>query len=282
MNKLNILQHNYLVHPYAVGKDKRSLAMVIPSEIVKALGIDPLSIFLLLKVKGIDDLQIQIIREADLAKKYTKISFLPISLRILISRMVVESNRDESVVMEGKGILENVNDIHDEHISFLFKNARIKLLSIVVNTDQQKKQIVAELAKELEGGGQRSDTICNKIVKQLKDIVSPSFIRECRDEKLQAKLSCTECQTREKKATERTQISNATGAKSRKKKVKKRKEVIVIEVDGRRCPFKKDEGEPSSTTTTDLVYTMTTDRIFDQSPLQPQPQKQHEQQLKSI
>lgn len=69
MYKVNNLQNNYLIRPYQVGKDKRSLAMVLPSDIVKALGIDPLSIFLLLKVKGIDDLQIQIIREEDLVKK---------------------------------------------------------------------------------------------------------------------------------------------------------------------------------------------------------------------
>lgn len=59
----------YPIRPYAVGKDKRSLAMVIPSEIVKALEINPQSVFLLLKVKSAENLQIQIIREDDLAKK---------------------------------------------------------------------------------------------------------------------------------------------------------------------------------------------------------------------
>ena len=63
------LQNKYLVSPYAVGKDKKSLAMVLPVEIVKALEINPQSVFLLLEVKGKDELQLQIIRESDLVKR---------------------------------------------------------------------------------------------------------------------------------------------------------------------------------------------------------------------
>jgi hypothetical protein len=46
--------------------------MILPSEIVKTLQIDPLTILLLLKVKGIDEIQLKIIREEDLAKKDTE------------------------------------------------------------------------------------------------------------------------------------------------------------------------------------------------------------------
>jgi hypothetical protein len=66
--KCTYLQNKYLITPYAVGKDKKSLAMVLPAEEVKTLEINPQSIFLLLNVKGKDDLQLQIIRE-DLVKK---------------------------------------------------------------------------------------------------------------------------------------------------------------------------------------------------------------------
>ena len=52
-----------------MGKDKKSLAMVLPVEIVKALEINPQSVFLLLEVKGKDELQLQIIRESDLVKR---------------------------------------------------------------------------------------------------------------------------------------------------------------------------------------------------------------------
>ena len=51
------LQNKYLVTPYAVGKHKKSLAMVLPVGVVKALEINPQSIFLLLVVKGKDELQ---------------------------------------------------------------------------------------------------------------------------------------------------------------------------------------------------------------------------------
>ena len=43
--------------------------MVIPSEIVKTLEINPQFVFLLLKIRGKDDLQLKIIKEADLEKK---------------------------------------------------------------------------------------------------------------------------------------------------------------------------------------------------------------------
>jgi hypothetical protein len=66
------LQQQYLIQPYKVGKHKKSLAMILPSEIVKTLQIDPLTILLLLKVKGIDEIQLKIIREEDLAKKDTE------------------------------------------------------------------------------------------------------------------------------------------------------------------------------------------------------------------
>jgi hypothetical protein len=66
------LQQKYLIQPYKVGKHKKSLAMILPSEIVKTLQIDPLTILLLLKVKGIDEIQLKIIREEDLAKKDTE------------------------------------------------------------------------------------------------------------------------------------------------------------------------------------------------------------------
>ena len=63
MNKI------YLIRPYAVGKDKKSLAMVLPSELVKTLEIEPQVIFLSIKVMGVDNLLLQIIRQSDLERK---------------------------------------------------------------------------------------------------------------------------------------------------------------------------------------------------------------------
>ena len=62
----------YYISPYQVGKDKRSLAMVLPSELVKSLNIDPLTILFLLKVEGHDELQLRIIRQEHLEKKDTE------------------------------------------------------------------------------------------------------------------------------------------------------------------------------------------------------------------
>lgn len=59
----------YLIHPYSVGKDKKSLAMVIPSEVVKALEINPQAIFLSLKVIGVDRIHLDIIRQSDIERK---------------------------------------------------------------------------------------------------------------------------------------------------------------------------------------------------------------------
>lgn len=52
-----------------MGKDKRSLAMVLPSELIRSLNIDPLTILFLLKVEGHDELQLRIVRQEHLEKK---------------------------------------------------------------------------------------------------------------------------------------------------------------------------------------------------------------------
>jgi hypothetical protein len=59
----------YLIQAYSVGKDKRSVAMVLPSEIVKSLRINPQNAFLLLRVNERSDIELKIIREEDLVKK---------------------------------------------------------------------------------------------------------------------------------------------------------------------------------------------------------------------
>jgi hypothetical protein len=64
--------HQYLIQPYWVGKHKRSLAMILPIGMVKALDINPQTVLLLLKVKGIDDIYLKIIRQEDLAEKNTE------------------------------------------------------------------------------------------------------------------------------------------------------------------------------------------------------------------
>src|SRR3954470_19070993 len=63
------LQNKYLIKPYTVGKDKKSLIMVMPSKIIKSLKINPQSVFFLLKVMGVDAIHLHVIREEDLVKE---------------------------------------------------------------------------------------------------------------------------------------------------------------------------------------------------------------------
>ena len=69
MHKVIILPKQYYVQPYLVGKDKRSLALILPAKLVKALDINAITILFLLKVGGHDELHLQIIRQEQLEKK---------------------------------------------------------------------------------------------------------------------------------------------------------------------------------------------------------------------
>jgi hypothetical protein len=46
--------------------------MILPSEVVKTIKFNPLTMLLFLKVNGMDELQLKIIREEDLIKKETE------------------------------------------------------------------------------------------------------------------------------------------------------------------------------------------------------------------
>lgn len=58
----------HVIQPYKVGKNKSSLAMVIPVDVVRSFNIDPNSDILLLKVMGSNEIQLKIIKEQDLEK----------------------------------------------------------------------------------------------------------------------------------------------------------------------------------------------------------------------
>jgi hypothetical protein len=70
----------------------------------------------------------------------------------------------------------------EEEISVLFQKARINLDKVDEQAKKEKKQIVKDLAEDLEGKIQ-IDTICIEISNQLHDKVSKRTIRECLDEK---------------------------------------------------------------------------------------------------
>jgi hypothetical protein len=70
----------------------------------------------------------------------------------------------------------------EQEISLLFEAARNKLEKIDAQAKKEKKQIVKDLAKDLEGQIP-TDTISIEIVTQLRSRVSERFIHECLDEK---------------------------------------------------------------------------------------------------
>lgn len=71
---------------------------------------------------------------------------------------------------------------HEEEISLLFENARIKIDEIDKQAKKEKKNIVKDLARDLERKI-RPETICIEIINQLRGRVSERFIRECLEDK---------------------------------------------------------------------------------------------------
>ncbi len=83
--------------------------------------------------------------------------------------------------------MEKFKDTLDEDISSLFNDVRNKLRSLYLQSKQQKKQIITDLALALEGKIS-IDSICIEIVNKLRGQVSDRFIRESLDEKYKQKI----------------------------------------------------------------------------------------------
>jgi hypothetical protein len=88
--------------------------------------------------------------------------------------------------LEEKAVLEKFKE-KDTETSLLFEDAIEKLDKIDVQANDSKKQIIINLAKNLEGKIP-TDIISMEITDQLRGRVSPSFIRECLDEKYKVKF----------------------------------------------------------------------------------------------
>ncbi len=77
-------------------------------------------------------------------------------------------------------------EVYKDEISLLVEAAIGKLDKVDAQAEGQKKHIVVDLAKDIEGKIP-IDTICMEIVDKLHGKVSPRFIRECLDEKYKQK-----------------------------------------------------------------------------------------------
>ena len=89
---LQTLQSSFIVRPFKIGKDKKSLSIVLPSKVVKSLHVNPLSVFLLLRTNGLDEINLKIIREEYLTKKDIEKIILPVD-------SVSQSSQQNSVVL---------------------------------------------------------------------------------------------------------------------------------------------------------------------------------------
>ena len=88
---------------------------------------------------------------------------------LLVKRMIIHERAEKFFEQE-------------EEISLLFEDARIKLDKTDEQAKKEKKNIVKDLAKDLEGKIP-IDTICIEIVNQLRGRVSERFIRECLEDR---------------------------------------------------------------------------------------------------
>jgi hypothetical protein len=136
---------------------------------------------------------------------------------------------------------------HDAEVTRLFEDARDKLESIEASSKKQKRQIVVELAKSLEGKI-ATESICADIVSQLHGQVSAGFIRECLDEKYKQKHRLANARKQQKMQRKGQQhepgstedLAKVTTLNQEDDKVKK--ELIILDVGGRAVPQEnKDE-----------------------------------------
>ena len=125
-------------------------------------------------------------------------------------------------------MIQNSNS-GDKEISLLFNDARDKLDGIDKEAKKEKKQVIIQLAKDLDGKI-LTDTISIEIVNQLRGKVSERFIHNCLDEKYKQK-SQVENARKQKKKKEEVDVENLAVLSPPNQEAEK--EVITIDVDGR-------------------------------------------------
>ncbi len=169
---------------------------------------------------------------------------------------------------------------HDAEVTRLFVDARDKLEKVEANAIKQKKQIVVDLAKSLEGKIPM-DSICMEIINQLRGQVSASFIRQCLDEKYKQKTRVDNARKQQQKQKVQQDEKLATVTSLNQEDAEDKKEVIVVDVDGRMSVQEEDESndeQPFSTskepfTTKDGEYVVEATTTSSQEVEQP-PKKQ--------
>ena len=99
------------------------------------------------------------------------------------------------------------DETNEAEISLLFEDAKAKLDKIDAQTQKEKKQIVKDLANNLEGKIP-TDIISIEIVNQLRGKVSERFIHNCLDEKYKQKSQVENARKQKKKKQEEVDVEN--------------------------------------------------------------------------
>lgn len=116
----------------------------------------------------------------------------------------------------------------EAEVSLLFEDAKAKLEKIDVQAEKEKKQIIIQLAKDLEEKIP-TDTISIEIVNQLHDRVSERFIHNCLEEKYKQKYRVENARKQKKKDTVHIENLAVVAPLNQEAKTKE----VILEVDGR-------------------------------------------------
>jgi hypothetical protein len=118
----------------------------------------------------------------------------------------------------------------EEQLCAVFEEAKSKLDNIDARAKNEKKQVIIQLAKDLEGKVP-TDTISIEIVNQLRGIVSERFIHECLDSKYKQKYRAENAKKRKSKEQEKGNEENLAAVALLNHKTKR--SVIAIDSEGR-------------------------------------------------
>jgi len=155
---------------------------------------------------------------------------------------------------------EQNNSLEQQEISLLFENARINLNKIDDQAKNKKKNIVKDLARDLEGKIP-IETICIEIVNQLRSKVSERFIRECLEDryKQQDKAENAKKQKERHKSKESYEsVAAHTPLKQEEKYTENNKEIIIVAAGHGKSIKEKEEEvlklSPTSSNTIESTF----------------------------
>ncbi len=137
----------------------------------------------------------------------------------------------------------------------MFEEARRRIERIKVNTEQQKKQVVKELAKSLEEKIP-TDTICIEITNQLRCKVSESFVRQCVEDKYKQSYRVKNAKKQKKGQMEQTAAYNdkiLVPLPPLNQEVEN-DEVIVVEANGQALIQRDRDNDDDNNTTEDMAF----------------------------